>query len=81
MAKFSLLTRFRPPIGVEHIPITFAGNFVTTGVMLTNGEFLYTLDNSDLISLVHSGRAQVILGETGGHYFAEISLIRRKVRI
>ena len=73
MAQFSFPTSFRPEIGIAEIPVYYRGGVVAHGVLLKEGIFSYQLMDSDLTRLVQNGDACIVVRETAGHYFAEIS--------
>ena len=73
MAQFSVPTNFRPEIGIAEIPVYYRGNVVALGVLLKEGDFSYQLVDSDLTRMIENGDASLVLSETKGHYFAEIS--------
>jgi hypothetical protein len=62
-------------MGIGEVPISFSGKVVALGVILKSGIFSYELLNSDLIAMIHTNKAEVVVGELAGHYFAEICLI------
>jgi len=72
MAQFSFPTSFRPAIGIAEIPIYYQGSVVAVGVLLKEGIFSYELTNSDLLAMIHTGAAKIVVSETDGHFFAEI---------
>lgn len=72
MAQFSVPTSFRPTMGIAEIPVYYLGKVVAVGVLLKEGIFSYELTDSDLLSMVHTGGARIIVSETEGHFFAEI---------
>ena len=73
MTQFSFPTSFRPEMGIAEIPVYHHGSVVAHGVLLKDGIFSYQLMDSDLTRLVQNGDASIVLRETAGHYFAEIT--------
>jgi hypothetical protein len=57
------------------VPISFAGEVVVSGFLLEGGLFTYEVLDSDLMALIHTKKAQVVVDETDGSYSAEICLI------
>ena len=74
MAQFLVPTSFRPEIGIAEIPVYYRGKNIALGTLLKDGTFIYHLTDSDLLAMLHTGGAHIVVSETSGHFFAEIRL-------